>query len=51
MDYVILRSAKPGDFQENDMELLPDRQFCYENNYFEGLELVPDSASSSDESE
>lgn len=51
MDYVILLTAKPGDFQENGIDLLPDRQLCYENNYFEGLELVSDSASSSDESE
>ena len=51
MDYVILFTAKPGDFQENGIDLLPERQLCYGNNYFEGLELVPDSASSSDESE
>ena len=46
-----LKRAKPGDFQKNGIEPLPDRQLCYENNYFEGLELVPDGVSSSDESE
>ena len=49
MDYVILLTAKPGDFQENGIDLSPDRQLCYENN--EELELVSDSTLSSDESE
>ena len=39
------------EFQENDIDLLPDRQLCLEKNYFKGLEIVSNSRSSSDESE
>ena len=51
MDYVIIFPGIPSDFQENNIDLLPLRQIMLEKIYFEGLELLSDSASSSDESE
>ena len=50
MDYVILCLARPGDFQENAVDLLPERQLFLEKSYIKELEIVSDSASSSDES-
>ena len=51
MDYVINFPGIPSDFQENSIDLLPHRQIMLEKIYFEGLELLSDSASSSDELE
>lgn len=51
MDYVIIMKCGAYDFQENSIDVSPDRQLCLENTYFKGLEIVSDSPSSSDESE
>ena len=51
MDYVIIMKCGPYDFQENGIDLLPDRQLLLENIYFEGLEIVSDFPLSSNESE
>ena len=48
---VCLFPGIPSDFQENGIDLLPHRQIMLEKIYFKGLELLSDSASSSDESE
>ena len=47
MDYVILSLGSHGDFRENGVDLLPERQLFLEKSYPEGLEIVSDSASSS----
>ena len=47
MDYVILSLGSHGDFRENGVDLLPERQLFLEKSYLEGLEIVSDSASSS----
>lgn len=51
VDYVIIMKCGTYDFQENGIDLLPDRQLCLENIYFEGLEIASDFLLSSDESE
>ena len=51
MDYVIIFAGIPCDFQENGIDLLPHSQIKLEKIYFEGPELLSDSALSSDESE
>ena len=50
MDYVIISQAILSDFQ-NSIDLLPHRQMMLRKIYFEGLELLSDSTSSSDELE
>ena len=51
MDYVMIFPGIPSDFQENDIDLLRHRQIMLVKIYFEGLELLSDSASSSDKLE
>ena len=48
INYVILSLASFGDFQQNTLDLLPERQLFLEKSYLEGLEIASDSASFSD---
>ena len=51
MDYIIIFPGIPSDFQDNEINLVLEKQILLEKSYFQGLELVSDSTRSSDESE
>ena len=43
MDYEIGFIAKPGDFEQNGIDLLTDRLLSFERNFLNQLELVSDT--------
>ena len=45
MDYVIVFHVNPPDFSSNKIDLTPERQFSYEREFINNLELVSDTDS------